>query len=181
MNQRIYFFTPTPQPSRNQFDEKPQLCWLGALQTHGPLSGAHSFFRSSQSSPPSVAHQFLRAPNPGPRSPPTETISSMSSYFLLSGPLSKWHHLHRNKREVIRSHSLSFLHPPEQPHARSYLLPGSVEEGCTSSCPKVTLNQSSKTHHLAPLLRDLPIPDPAPPTHLHLPFSSGFSSTAHTR
>ena len=59
----------------------------------------------------SVAHPFLRA-----HSPPTEKISSMSSHFLLSHPLSKLHHLHRNKREVNRSDSLSFLHPPNNGH-----------------------------------------------------------------
>ena len=60
-----------------------------------------------------------------------------------------------------------------------------MEEGCTSSCPKVTLNQSSKTRHLAPLLRDLPypwststpspLPSPShqafPPQHIHVQIS----------
>lgn len=63
------------------------------------LTAAHQSFLCPQQAPSLTSHRIHSRP------------ASLSSSFLLSPPLSKWHHFHRNKREVIRSDSLSFLLP----------------------------------------------------------------------
>lgn len=96
----------------------------------------------------------------------------LSSSFQLSTPLSKWHHLHRNKRKV--TNSFSFLHLTDQQSiTHSSLCPGSVEDVLFLS----KANKTQATH----------------PTSLgiwchrlssfslyifNFSFSSGFSSTA---
>ena len=74
-------------------------------------------------------------------------------------------------REVMRSDSLSFLRPSDhRPHARSRLLPGSVEGGCPSSCPKLTPARALEGTRASPPPQGstLSLVHPPPP-HLHLP------------
>lgn len=131
-----------------------------------------------------VSHQwppvFFRASHRGPRLTSRRNNSKLpwlSSSFLFSPPLSKWHHLHRNKREVIRSDTLGFLLlSDQQPPACSYLLPGSMEDGCPSSCPKLTFHQSSGAQGIQPTsLGSAPVIYPTPP-HLQPPLLIGLSA-----
>lgn len=134
---------------------------------------------------------FFRAPNQLPLMSQIQFQTSITfSSIHLSLPLSKWHHLYRNKGEVIKSDSLGLLTPltndqqwpiTNNPYTHSYFLPACVEEGCPPSCPKLTFDQSSRTQATHPtslgiwchMLSTFPF-------HIfNCSFSSGFHPTAH--
>ena len=116
---------------------------------------------------------FFRSLDPVPLSQPTETIPGFHHFLHASSPP-----LHSvsditstGTREVMRSDSLSFLRPSDhRPHARSRLLPGSVEGGCPSSCPKLTPARALEGTRASPPPQGstLSLVHPPPP-HLHLP------------
>lgn len=81
-------------------------------------------------------------------------LPPLSSSFLLPFHLTNDITSAETKERLLGQTSLVSSLTDQQPHTHSHLLPGSVEEGCPSSCSKLTFNHCPGTQAIH-LLRDL--------------------------